>query len=178
MNDIALKYSTALYEIALENKCLDVYQDQIKTLISLLEDNEEFLSVLSSSFISVDEKTKIINQTLKDFENDIVSFIKIIVNNHRVDILFEILDSFNSLVNQYKGITEGLLYSAFPLDKETIKTMEDALTKKEGRKVSLKEKVDPSLIGGVKIVINNRVYDGSLKNKLAEMKRSLMYKED
>ena len=44
---------------------------------------------------------------------------------------------------------------------------------KENRKISLIFKIDPSLIGGVKVVINNRIYDGSVKNKLSEMKQSL-----
>ena len=66
----------------------------------------------------------------------------------------------------------------FPLDKKTIGDIELAIGKKEGRKISLIFKIDPSLIGGVKVVINNHIYDGSVKNKLAEMKQSLSKKEE
>ncbi|MCR5309652.1 MAG: ATP synthase F1 subunit delta, partial [Bacilli bacterium] len=92
---------------------------------------------------------------------------------HRVNLLKDILVSFNSLCNSYRGITEGMLFSAFALDKKTIADIELAISKKEGRKVSLIFKIDPSLIGGVKVVINNHIYDGSVKNKLVEMKQSL-----
>ena len=47
------------------------------------------------------------------------------------------------------------------------------MTNKEGSEIELHVKIDPSLIGGVKVVINNHIYDGSVKNKLSEMKQSL-----
>ena len=169
MNDLSLKYASALYEIGLEENSLDKYQEECRVILNSINDNEEILEVLESAFLSNDEKLSTVDSIFKNVSNDVVSLIKIIVSNHRVDILKDVLMSFNSLVNQNKGITEGLLYSAFPLDKGTFKEIEKALSKKENREVSLIEKVDPSLIGGIKIVINNRVYDGSVKSKLASL---------
>lgn len=173
MNEIASKYATALYELALENNNLDLYQEQCRFVLSSLEENEEFFSVLDSKFLSIKEIYEIIEKTYIGVEMDIISLLKIIVENHRVSILKDILISFNSLCNSYKGITEGLLYSAFELDKATITDIENAIGKKENRKISLIFKIDPSLIGGAKVVINNHIYDGSVKNKLSEMKQSL-----
>ena len=173
MNEIASKYATALYELALENNQLDIYQEQTRFVLNSFEENEEFLDVLNSKFLSVKEIHEIIEKTYVGVEQDIISLLKIIVENHRVNLLKDIFVSFNSLCNSYKGITEGMLFSAFPLDKKTIADIELAIGKKEGRKISLIFKIDPSLIGGVKVVINNHIYDGSVKNKLAEMKQSL-----
>ena len=173
MNEIASKYATALYELALENNQLDLYQEQTRFVLNSFEENEEFFDVLNSKFLSIKEIHEIIEKTYVGVEQDIISLLKIIVENHRVSLLKDILVSFNSLCNSCKGITEGMLFSAFPLDKKTISDIELAIGKKEGRKISLIFKIDPSLIGGVKVVINNHIYDGSVKNKLAEMKQSL-----
>lgn len=173
MNEIASKYATALYELALENNQLDLYQEQIRFVLNSFEENEEFFDVLNSKFLSIKEIHEIIEKTYVGVEQDIISLLKIIVENHRVSLLKDILVSFNFLCNSYKGITEGMLFSAFPLDKKTISDIELAIGKKEGRKIYLIFKIDPSLIGGVKVVINNHIYDGSVKNKLAEMKQSL-----
>ena len=173
MNEVASKYANALYELALENNSLDLYQEQTRFVLNSLDENEEFFDVLNSKFISIKEIHEIIEKTYVGIEQDIISLLKIIVENHRVNLLKDILMSFNSLCNSYKGITEGLLYSAFELDKKTIAEIETAIGKKENRKISLIFKIDPSLIGGVKVVINNHIYDGSVKNKLSEMKQSL-----
>lgn len=173
MNEIASKYASALYELALENNQLDLYQEQCRFVLSSLEENEDFFDVLGSKFLSVKEIHEIIDKTFIGVETDIISLLKIIVENHRVNLIKDILVSFNSLCNAYKGITEGILYSAFELDKKTIADIENAIGLKENRKISLIFKIDPSLIGGVKVVINNHIYDGSVKNKLSEMKQSL-----
>ena len=173
MNEIASKYASALYELALENNQLDIYQEQIRFVLNSLNENKEFFDVLNSKFLSIKEIHEIIEKTFIGVEIDIISLLKIIVENHRVEILRDVLISFNSMCNSYKGITEGILYSAFDLDKNTISDIESAIGLKEKRKVSLIFKIDPSLIGGVKVVINNHIYDGSVKNKLSEMKQSL-----
>jgi len=178
MNEVASKYAVALFELALENNQLDLYQEQCRTILSSLDENQEFFAVLNSKFLSIEEIFEIIQKTFVGVETDIISLLKIIVENHRVDILKDILISFNSLCNQQKGITEGILYSAFELDKQTIANIEKAIGKKENRQISLIFKIDPSLIGGVKVVINNRIYDASVKNKLSEMKQSLSNKEE
>ena len=61
-----------------------------------------------------EEIHEIIEKTFVGVEQDIISLLKIIVENHRVNLLKDILVSFNSLCNSYKGITEGMLFSAFP----------------------------------------------------------------
>jgi len=178
MKELALRYATALYEISLENKALDSYQEECKIVSSILDENEEFIDVLSSAFLSIEEKNKMIEDTFINVNQDIISLVKIVVANHRVNILKDIFVSFNSLANQYKGIVEGLLYSAFPLEKSFVSSIEEAISKRENRKISLIAKVDPSLLGGIKVVINNKVYDGSVKNKIFELKRNLINKEE
>lgn len=178
MNEVASKYAVALFELALENNQLDIYQEQCRTIFDSLQENEEFFDVLNSKFLTVEEVNEIITKTYENFEIDVISLLKIIVENHRVNLLNDILITFNSLCNHHKGITEGILYSAFDLNKETISQIENAISKKENRQISLIFKIDPSLIGGVKVVINNHVYDASVKNKLTEMKQSLSNKEE
>lgn len=65
---------------------------------------------------------------------------------------------------------DGLLISAFKLDDNTIKQLEDKFSEKVGEKVKLKMEVDPSLIGGFIVSIRHHRYDYSIKNSLKEMK--------
>ena len=112
-----------------------------------------------------------------DFDEDIVNLLKVIIDNNRTYMIKDILMAFNSLCNEYKGVKEGLIYSAFALDKVTVNKIKDKISKLEQMDVELIPHIDPTLIGGVKVVINSHVYDGSIKNQLEKMQIDLLGKE-
>ena len=177
MLEIAQNYASALLSLAIdENKVID-YQKEIKELRKIIKDNDDFLLLLDSRFLSVEERMHNVELILKGFSIDIVNFIKIIVKHNRVNYLKDILDGFNSLANENQDIVEGLIYSAFPLDESTLLKIKNKISQIENHEVDLISKIDPSLIGGVKVVINSHVYDGSIKNQLEKMQINLLRKE-
>ena len=103
--------------------------------------------------------------------------IKIVVDNNRALYLLGIFEDFNSLVNEYRGVKEGLVYSTEPLKEAALSKLTAAISKIEKQPIELKNMIDPSLIGGVKVVINDHIYDGSLKHNLEQMKSDLLNKE-
>lgn len=177
MNQIAQTYAEALFSLGLEEKKLTKLQDEGKALSEIIHDNEDFLLLIDSRFMSREERQDIASKILKDFDEDIVSFVKVLIVNNRTNYIKDVLEAFNSLCNEYKGVKEGLIYSAFPLNKETINKIKNKISQIEGMDVELISRIDPSLIGGVKVVINSHVYDGSIKNQLEKMQIDLLGKE-
>ena len=177
MNQIAQTYAEALFSLGLEEKKLPKLQDEGKALSEIIEDNEDFLLLLNSRFLGMEERKESASKILKDFDEDIVNLIKVLIDNNRIDYTKDILQGFNSLCNEYKGVKEGLIYSAFPLSKETINKVKNKISQMEKMDVELIAKIDPTLIGGVKVVINSHVYDGSIKNQLEKMQIDLLGKE-
>ena len=177
MNQIAQTYAEALFSLGLEDKKLSKLQDEGKTLSEIIHDNEDFLLLIDSRFMSREERQDIASKILKDFDEDIVNFVKVLIANNRTNYIKDVLEAFNSLCNEYKGVKEGLIYSAFPLNKETINKIKNKISQIEGMDVELISRIDPSLIGGVKVVINSHVYDGSIKNQLEKMQIDLLGKE-
>lgn len=177
MLEIAQNYASALLSLAIdENKVVD-YQKEVKALRKIIRDNDDFLLLLDSRFLSVEERMHNVELILKGFSLDVVNFIKIIVKHNRVNYLMDILNGFNSLANENQDIVEGLIYSAFPLDESTLLKIKNKISQIENHEVDLISKIDPSLIGGVKVVINSHVYDGSIKNQLEKMQINLLRKE-
>lgn len=177
MLEIAQNYASALLSLAIdENKVID-YQKEVKELRKIIKDNDDFLLLLDSRFLSVEERMHNVELILKGFSLDVINFIKIIVKHNRVNYLMDILDGFNSLANENQHIVEGLIYSAFPLDESTLLKIKNKISQIENHEVDLISKIDPSLIGGVKVVINSHVYDGSIKNQLEKMQINLLRKE-
>ena len=177
MNQIAQTYAEALFSLGLEEKKLTKLQDEGKALSEIIHDNEDFLLLIDSRFMSREERQDIASKILKDFDEDIVNFVKVLIANNRTNYIKDVLEAFNSLCNEYKGVKEGLIYSAFPLDKEIINKIKNKISQIEGMDVELISRIDPSLIGGVKVVINSHVYDGSIKNQLEKMQIGLLGKE-
>ena len=177
MNQIAQTYAEALFSLGLEEKKLTKLQDEGKALSEIIHDNEDFLLLLDSRFMTREARQDIATKILKDFDEDIVNFVKVLIANNRTNYIKDVLEAFNSLCNEYKGVKEGLIYSAFPLNKETLNKIKNKISQIEGMDVELISRIDPSLIGGVKVVINSHVYDGSIKNQLEKMQIDLLGKE-
>lgn len=178
MNEIASRYGTALFSLALERNKLSEYQEEVKELKGIFKENPDFIMVLGSSFETIENRISIAEKTLPNITDDILSLIKILIENNRINLILDVFTSFNSQCNEYRGIDEGLVYSTIPLDDKTINKIEAKISEIEKRNVELINKIDPALIGGVKVVINGHIYDGSIKNRIENMKIDLLKKED
>ena len=174
MENVASRYGLALYSLALEENKIDSWQTDVKTLKGIFLENPDFIMILGSSFISLEERIEILEKSLKGVDKNIVALIDVVMENNRIDLIFDIFDSFNSYCNQYRGVSEGLIYSTLKLDQTVIDQIEKKISKIEGSKVELKNVIDPSLIGGVKVVIKDRIYDGSIKHNIEMMKKDLL----
>ena len=87
-----------------------------------------------------------------------------------------LIKSYIKLSNQYLGIEEGMIYTPYELTDQQIQDIEKAISQKENKKVTLKVSIDPSLLGGIKVQIANRIYDGTIKNKVEMLKKELLRK--
>lgn len=177
MNEIASRYGLALYSIAEDRNEISSLQLEVKELRKVLLENPDFIVLLSNSFLSHEERDEIVDKTLSAFDKDIVTLIKVLINNNRMHYALEVLDAFNSLCNHARGVEEGLVYSIYPLDEQTLKQLEKKISKLENVEVELINRIDQNLIGGLKVVISGHIYDGSIKYKLEQMKIDLLKKE-
>ena len=177
MLEIAQNYASALLSIAVDDNKVITYQEEVRELNKIINDNPDFMLLLDSRFLTIEERRDKVSEILVNFSPDIINFVKVIVSHNRVNYLPEILSAFNTLCNEYQDIVEGLIYTAFPLKEETINKIKAKISQIEHRDVDLKTRIDPSLIGGVKVVINSHVYDGSIKNQLEKMQIDLLRKE-
>lgn len=101
------------------------------------------------------------------------NFVRILAENRRLELLSEIRDQFEVLKNEREGVQEVEIISAFPLDAAQQGDLVSRLEKHTGRKVSAQVTVDPALLGGVKIVIGDKVIDASARAQLAALETAL-----
>ena len=174
MNEsLAKNYAEALYSLSLDNDNYLDLQNEMKALKQVIVENNEFVSLLCSSFLSLEEKEEIIDKVLNVFNEDIRSLLKVICKNRRAAIIPNVIEEFNSLVNHKRGILEGLVYTIYPLKEKELKDIENKISEIEKVPCELKNIIDATIIGGVKVAVNGHVYDGSIANKIEQMRLTL-----
>ncbi|MBR0440082.1 MAG: ATP synthase F1 subunit delta [Bacilli bacterium] len=174
METVSSRYGLALYSLALEEKKVEALQKEVKEIRSIFKENTDFIMILGSSFLSLKKRQEILEKTLVNVDERIISLIEVVMENNRTSVLMDIFDSFNSYCNEYLGVSEGKIISAFKLEQTVIRQIEEKVSKIEKQKVELKNDIDPSLIGGVKVVIHDHIYDGSIKHQIETMKIDLL----
>ena len=97
------------------------------------------------------------------------NFVRVLVDNDRLQVLPEIAELFEELKNTHEGVREAVVESAFPLDAAATAGIVADLEKKLGCKIQATVTVVPELIGGVRIAIGDEVIDASVSGKLAAM---------
>lgn len=174
MDSLASRYALAMFDIALEENKVKEYQEKMKCVKKILNDNPDYLRVLSSCFLTAKEKHDLVESAFKSLDSKhIISFMKVVIDNHRVNEIDKIFQEFHTLCNEFQGIDEGFVYSVIPLGEEQIKQIEKAISLKMKVKVELQNIIDERLIGGIKVVVNDHVYDSSLLHKIDSLKKEI-----
>jgi F-type H+-transporting ATPase subunit delta len=169
MNDskISVRYSRALFQSALEKKVLDkVNQDMI--FISEICKIPEAKEFLNSPIIVPSKKTAIFHKMLGDnVEKITLSLIDLVVKNGRESFLPAIARVFIHETMKHEGITESVLTTAVKVDAK-VKQQQVFKTR-----VEIIENIDPEIIGGFILRIDDNYIDSSIRNKLRKIKNEL-----
>ena len=174
MNVIANRYAEALFQIGEEEKLTDMLYQELSEIVNLIKVNQDLFSILKSPVISKKEKISLIDNIFEDKINiNIKNFLKILIEQDRISFISDISDSYKELLNEKYNILEGFVISAIPMKKEEIKELEEKLSEKYNKNVTLENKVDKSILGGVLVRLGNEEIDGTVKTRLDKMKEQL-----
>ena len=102
------------------------------------------------------------------------NFLRVVVENGRLDVLPEIAKQVRALLNADQGVNEAVVYSAFELDAAALQDLQATLEQRFARSLKLTVALAPELIGGVRVVVGDEVFDTSVKARLEQMKSALM----
>lgn len=101
------------------------------------------------------------------------NFLRMVIDNGRVNALPEIAAQFRTLKNKANGTSDATVYSAFPMETPALAEVKTLLEKRFARSLNITVKVEPELIGGIRAVVGDEVFDTSVKARLEQMKVAL-----
>ena len=177
MSVVGDRYAESLFDLAKEENKVTQYLDDIKLVGEVLDSDPQIVQFFNHVLIENDKKIQLLDQSFKgNVDQYVLNFLKLLVQSRRIRNIDDIVKSYINLSNQYLGIEEGMIYTPYELTDQQIQDIEKAISQKENKKVTLKVSIDPSLLGGIKVQIANRIYDGTIKNKVEMLKKELLRK--
>jgi F-type H+-transporting ATPase subunit delta len=141
---------------------------------NLLTESPLMAKVFDNPVLAETEKQKALSAFVQKLSLSPMSekFLNMLIKRNRLGILPQVLAEVESIQIQKTGGLMGELISAIPLDGTTVSSIAQAISKKMNKSVRLKEKVDPSLIAGLRVTVGGKTFDSSVRTKLNKVKDS------
>lgn len=171
---VAQRYANALYEEANEAGLLETVDEDVLMLRRSLESNDKLSRFFQNPVISEEKKDRIVQTLLKDRVDALtVKFLRLLVRKDRETMTKAILDQYQALRDEQRNIVTARVQVARPLSDEDRETLIEALEAKTEKSVRLYVEENPELLGGLVIRIGDRVFDGSVRNQLTNLRDRL-----
>ncbi len=167
---IARPYAEAAFRLARERRALPAWSEALDRLAQLAS-NPEAGALIGNPNIAPAQIEGLFRAVGGD-DAEVDGFVHLLAENGRLACLSEIAAQFQTLKQSEEGVKEGVIHSAFPLDDNQLRDLTSLLESRFGR-LQLSVVVEPALIGGVKVVVGDKVLDTSVSGKLATMRMAL-----
>lgn len=171
---VSKTYARALFELAVEGQMVDQILAEYEFVKNSFDEFPEFLEIVRSPKISLDEKKKIMEETFGGkISETLTSFFKILLDKKRSDVIRDVYDDYSVLVDESKGLVVARVESVIPLDANEIEVLGAKLNQVTGKTVTIDNIINPNIMGGLVVKVGDKVVDGSVKRKLENMKHEL-----
>jgi F-type H+-transporting ATPase subunit delta len=169
---IARPYADAAFELARGAGALGPWSEALDRLASVAADSS-MQACFKDPKISTDQLNTLVKEVSGDLTAEQQNFVRVLVENERLQVLPEIRDLFVALKNEHEGVLEAEIASAFPLDDATLASLKADLEARFKAAINVTVTLAPELIGGVRIAVGDEVIDASVRGKLANMAAAL-----
>ena len=163
---VSTRYAEALLNSAKDKEQLGEYLNAISSLYTL---NPEFKQTMDNPRIESSTKLDIVKEIVPQDET-FINFIKLILRENRINLIEDIYSKYMEMVNALNKVIVLEIVTASPIDDKQALEIAEKYKKIYGAKeVKYETKIDKSLIGGVKVIVDGKVYDATISTKLKEM---------
>ena len=172
MAGVAGRYATALFELAHEQNKLDEVDQDLAKFQGMLDQSEDLTRLVKSPAFAAEEQERALGAVMDwaSIGATTGNFLKVVTRNRRLFAADDMIKTFRTLLARHRGEVSAEVRSAVPLTEEQLNALKEKLKATHGMNVRLDTKVDPSLLGGLVVRVGSRMFDSSLKTKLANLK--------
>jgi len=167
MIETYLGYSQAIRELARENNKEVEYLKYMEELLNLLSDNNDIKSFFIKSNFNFKIKKDVITKSFsKTMEKNFLNFLYVLIDHNAFKLIEKIAKDYIKYYNREHNILDGVIYSTTMLNEKNFQKIKNVFEKKLKKKIYLINKLDKNLIAGIKVEIDEKIYDSSYSKNL------------
>lgn len=172
---IANRYARALADVIIERREVNEVAAELNQFAKLVEGHQELREVFASPVLATERKRAVLNELLArlHLRQTAQNFLQLLLVNNRLHQLDQMLRALRRELDARTNVVSAEVTTARAISEDERRLLHDRLRTATGKEVRLQFKTDPNIIGGVVTRLGSKVYDGSIKNQLAQMKERL-----
>lgn len=173
--DVGQRYARALFELAEEASAIAAVEADLVGLKAAWAESADLRRLLASPTFTADEKGLGLTAIAEKAKLHAVTrkFIGLLAANRRTGSLVEVIDAFRKLSADRRGVIAAEVVTALPMSAAQGRGVAAALRQALGKDPEISTRVDPAILGGIKVRVGSRLFDASLKSKLDSLKFAL-----
>jgi F-type H+-transporting ATPase subunit delta len=173
--DVGARYAQALFDLAVERRALDGVEGDLDALAAMVRESADLRRLIASPRFTAEDKAKGLSAVAARAQlGDLTAkFVGLLAANRRVSALLEIIIAFKRLAAARRGLVAAQVVTAIPLSDAQTTALRAALRQALGKDPQIEARVDPAILGGIKVRVGSRLYDASLKSRLDSLKYAL-----
>lgn len=167
---VEITYGKALFEAAKDVNKVDLILEELNTISGIFRQEPEFHEFFITPVLSGPEKKKVIENIFAGrISDEMYNFLLVLIDKRRTASFNRIAREYQKLVNENLGLSSGTIISAESLTEDQLNSFEEKTGNLLKKNVKLINKIDPSILGGVKIFIEGKVIDASIRKQLQDL---------
>lgn len=172
---VSRRYANALFELAQAKGSVDQVDQEFGMIVAMIDANPQLRAVMNDVLMAPEVKSDLIKKLFTGKVSELVfNFLLVVVRKRREAFFPQMYRSFLDLANEARGIVEVEVRSAVELPEETVRTLEQKLVTRLGKRVKFQTQVAPELIGGLVVRVGDELMDGSVRTRLRRMRDRLI----
>jgi F-type H+-transporting ATPase subunit delta len=173
MADAARVYAEALFEVGRDKGKLDTLQQELGEFTDAVDRNRELQVFFFSPYLSSEEKKDGIERAVTDAEPELINFLELLVDKHRMPEIFRIRRELDELWKHENRRIDVTVTSAVELDSAVVEKIGQEVERQTGEEVDLSSAVDSDILGGIVLQVGNMVLDASIRSRLEKLRKSV-----
>lgn len=171
---VARRYAESFFAIAQEQNKIDDYQNELEVVASTIASSSELQGFMAHVLIPPSEKKEVLNKLFGGkIAQTTLNFVNVVVDKRRAPYIGVIFEEYQKMADESRGVLMAEFVSAKEVSQDEMAEVEKALSAATGKTVRLSLSIEPSLIGGVKVRVGDRVIDASVVKRLDMLKSNL-----
>jgi F-type H+-transporting ATPase subunit delta len=174
-SSISVRYARALFEVAEERDILIALKNDMKLIANVCNTSADFMRLLNNPVVKASQKIHIVSLIFKGKVEEItLDFLKLIIKNNREIFIPAVCRNILSFIKEARGIKTIILTTATNINEASLDNIGKIMEKELGSQVEISARINPGIIGGMILRIDDKQYDASIAAQLNKIKKELL----